>query len=63
MPKTQKTSLVVLWLRLQASKAGGTGSIPGQGTMSLHAVGLDPPPKKKPNLSSPKNPQKEDRWG
>ena len=29
------TSLVVLWLRLYTSKAGGTGSIPGQGTKIL----------------------------
>ena len=28
------TSLVVLWLRLHASNAGGLGSIPGQGTRS-----------------------------
>ena len=53
MPKTQKTSLVVPWLRLQASKAGGTGSIPGQGTMSLHAMGIDPPPQKKNQQISP----------
>ena len=26
------TSLVVQWLRLRASTAGGVGSIPGQGT-------------------------------
>ena len=56
MPKTQKTSLVVPWLRLQASKAGGTGSIPGQGTMSLHAVGLDHPPQKKTKSLLPKKP-------
>ena len=30
-------SLVVQWLRLCASTAGGTGSIPGQGTKILHA--------------------------
>ena len=29
------TSLVVSWLRLYASNAGGTGSIPGQGTKIL----------------------------
>ena len=28
------TSLVVQWLRLRASNAGGLGSIPGQGTRS-----------------------------
>ena len=32
------TSLVVQWLRLQASTAGGTGSIPGRGTEILHAA-------------------------
>ncbi|TEA36818.1 hypothetical protein DBR06_SOUSAS310246, partial [Sousa chinensis] len=38
-------SLVVQWLRLRSSNAGGPGSIPGQGTRShmqqlkiLHAV-------------------------
>ena len=33
-----RTSLVVQWLRLCASNARGTGSIPGQGTKILHAV-------------------------
>ena len=32
------TSLEVQWLRLCASTAGGTGSIPGQGTKILHAT-------------------------
>ena len=36
--KRNGTSLVVQWLRLQASIAGGAGSIPGQGTKILHAV-------------------------
>ena len=31
-------SLVVQWLRLRTSTAGGTGSIPGQGTKIPHAV-------------------------
>ena len=31
------TSLVVRWLRLRASTAGGAGSIPGQGTKIPHA--------------------------
>ena len=31
-------SLVVQWSRLQASTAGGTGSIPGQGIKILHAT-------------------------
>ena len=31
-----RTSLVVEWVRLQASTAGGTGSIPGQGTKIPH---------------------------
>ena len=30
----QGTSLVVQWLRFQAPRAGGSGSIPGQGTRS-----------------------------
>ena len=33
------TSLVVQWLKLRASTAGGTGSIPGQGTKIPHACG------------------------
>ena len=33
------TSLVVQWLRLHVPKAGGPGSIPGQGTRSyMHAA-------------------------
>ena len=32
------TSLAVQWLRLPASTAGGTGSIPGRGTKILHAT-------------------------
>ena len=32
--KTQETSLVVQWLRLHASNAGGLGLIPGQGIRS-----------------------------
>ena len=28
------------WLRLRASTAGGTGSIPGQGTKILHAAAV-----------------------
>ena len=32
------TSLLVLWLRLHASTAGGTDSIPGWGTKILHAT-------------------------
>ena len=33
------TFLVVQWLRLDASTAGGRGSIPGQGTNIPHALG------------------------
>ena len=33
-----QTSLVVKWLRLLASTAGGLGSIPGQGTKISHMV-------------------------
>ena len=36
--KTTETSLVVQWLRLRASTAGGTGSVPGWGTKISHAV-------------------------
>ena len=32
------TSLVVQWLRLYASTAGGTGSVPCQGTKILHVA-------------------------
>ena len=32
------TSLAVQWLRLCTSTAGGTGSIPGQGTKIPHAM-------------------------
>ena len=33
-----QTSLVAQWLSLQASAAGGTGSIPGRGRCTCHAV-------------------------
>ena len=33
-----RTSLVVQWLRLQASTAEGTGLIPGRGSKILHAM-------------------------
>ena len=33
-----RTSLVVQWLRLQASNEGDMGSIPGQGTKIQHAM-------------------------
>ena len=32
------TSQAVQWLRLHTSTAGGTGSVPGQGTKILHPV-------------------------
>ena len=35
------TSLVVEWLRLHPFNAGGTGSVPGQGTKILCAVCCD----------------------
>ena len=41
------TSLVVQWLRLCAPNAGGTGSIPGQGTKIPHATRHSPKEKKK----------------
>ena len=37
--RTVGTSLVAQWFRLHAPNAGGTGSIPGQGTRShMHAT-------------------------
>ena len=44
-----RTSLVVQWLRLQASNAGHMGSVPGLGTKILHAAG---PGQKKENKKS-----------
>ena len=41
------TSQVVQWLRLHASNAGVTGSIPGQGTKKLHAFQSGQKEKKK----------------
>ena len=56
------TSLVVQWLRLGTSTAGGTGSIPGRGTKIPHAsqcsqkkekdILIPPPPTKGPHPSS-----------
>ena len=40
------TSLVVQWLGLHASTAGGTGSIPGRGTRIPCAVRCSPKKKK-----------------
>ena len=45
------TSLVVQWLRLRASTAGGAGSIPGRGTKIPHAAWCGTPPhQKKPSF-------------
>ena len=44
------TSLVVQWLRLQASNTGGMGLIPGWGTKIPHALVW---PKKNKNKASP----------
>ena len=49
------TSLVVQWLRLCASYAGGLGSVPGQGTKISHAVWYCQKIKKK---TKPKKPSK-----
>ena len=38
---------MVQWLRVRTSTAGGMGSIPGQGTKTLHAVGGGQKKKKK----------------
>ena len=43
----QGTSLVVQWLRLCASIAGGMGLIPGWGTKILHATQCSQKQKKK----------------
>ena len=45
--KQLRTSLEVPWLRLQASDAGGEGSIPGQGTKIPHATPCSMAKKKK----------------
>ena len=47
------TSLVVQSLRLRASTAGGTGSIPGRGTKVLHAAWHNQKKKRK-DFVSPK---------
>ena len=47
------TSLVVQWLRLHASMAGGVGSIPGQGTKIPHAA--------RPKNKNKKNNRKKDK--
>ena len=44
------TSLAVQWLRLHAPKAGGTGSIPGQGTKILQGAVKKKQKKKNPKL-------------
>ena len=36
--KSEGTPVAVQWLRLQASKADGSGSVSGQVTMTLHAM-------------------------
>ena len=50
-PTKTTTSLAVQWLRLQASVAGGMGSIPGQGTKIPHAARHSQPPPT-PHLQS-----------
>ena len=40
----RRTFLAVQWLRLGTSKAGGAGSIPGQGTETLHVAQQGQPP-------------------
>ena len=47
--KSLENSLAVQWLGLHASTAGGTVSIPGQGTKIMHAMGCGK--KKKKNLA------------
>ena len=43
-----RISLAVQWLRLRASTAGGSGSIPGQGPKVPHAKGQSQKKKKNP---------------
>lgn len=47
LKKKLGTSLVIHWLRLHASKAGGAGSIPDQGTEVPHATQCGKKRKKK----------------
>ena len=49
-----ETSLVVQWLRLCASTAGGIGSIPGWGTKIWHAVQSGQKEKEKKRKITPK---------
>ena len=54
----ERTSLVVQWLGLCTSTAGGTGSIPGWGTKILHAsLGGQKTPQNQKN----KPPQKREK--
>ena len=53
------TSLAVQWLRLHASTAGDTGSIPGQGTKILHARAAQPN-KTKQNKTKTKQTKKKE---
>ena len=45
-----RTSLVVQWLRLSIPNAGGSGSIPGQGTKTPHAMQCGQKMPSKPSL-------------
>ena len=47
-----RTSLVVQWLRLHTSNAGGRGSIPGQGTRSHMQCGMAKKLKFKTNIEA-----------
>ena len=54
---TGRTAVVVQWLRLCASTAGGADLIPGYGTQIAHALrsgqtAHHPPPKKKTQTTS-----------
>ena len=40
------SSLVVQWIRLEASTAGGVGSVPGWGAKTPHAAQCVPPKKR-----------------
>ena len=57
--KSLGTSLVVQWLGLQASSAGGSGSIPGWGPKIPHAMWHGQKNPKTTNTTTPQGPL---RW-
>ena len=53
-----ETSLAVRWLGLQASTAGGVGSIPGQETKILHVALIGQKKKKNSEFNKASKPTK-----